>query len=84
MGEMVSGLALRDAAYRAIEAVRKLSRDIGIPDTLDEIAQIDEQSLEVLTDDALKSHRLVKVNPRTVQREDIKLMYAKLRSPTSC
>jgi len=43
MGERVEGLSLRDAAQKAVEAVRKLTIDLGMPQRLRDIGMKKEQ-----------------------------------------
>ena len=57
-------------AEAAIEAVRELNRDIGIPRTLRE-ADVVNEDLDVLAKDAAESHQ-VHTNPVPSTQEDMK------------
>jgi alcohol dehydrogenase class IV len=63
LGEDTSGLSRRDAAERAIAAIEKLNRRIGIPARLRELGARREQIPE-FAEKALKIARIVRVNPR--------------------
>jgi len=71
MGERVEGLSLRDAAQKAIEAVRKLTIDLGMPQRLRDIGMKKEQIPRVV--DILfapVNMWRVNCNPRDCSRED--------------
>ena len=71
MGERVAGLPLRDAAQKAIEAVRKLTMDLGMPQRLRDIGMKKEQIPRVV--DVLFSPVnmwRINSNPRDCSRED--------------
>lgn len=70
LGEDLSGLSLPDAAGLAIEAVRRLARDVGIPETLAE-AGMREEHIASVTDDAMKARVNIAINPRRVNREQM-------------
>lgn len=69
LGENVDGLSLRDAAYKAVEAVRKLNDDVGIPRGLSQ-AGVKEEHLERIASEAIKSGNIM-VNPRTSTVKDL-------------
>jgi len=71
MGERVEGLSLRDAAQKAIEAVRKLTIDLGMPQRLRDIGMKKEQIPRVV--DVLfapVNMWRINSNPRDCSRED--------------
>ncbi|MPN17630.1 1,3-propanediol dehydrogenase [bioreactor metagenome] len=74
LGENISALSERDAAYAAIESVRKLDADLNIP-ALAEIGA-KETDLEEL---AMRSSVNVSVgsNPRQVTKDDFYAMFKK-------
>lgn len=53
MGENIEGLSPEQAADRAIEAIRKLASDIGIPSGLKELGA-KEEDLELLAEHAIQ------------------------------
>ncbi|PGY15303.1 iron-containing alcohol dehydrogenase [Bacillus sp. AFS031507] len=75
MGENLEGLTLMERAEAAVNAVKKLSRDIGIPTTFAEF-QIDESQLDRMVKDAMLSGNIA-VNPRTTTYEDVIELYRK-------
>jgi alcohol dehydrogenase class IV len=74
MGEDVSGLSLMDAAAKAVEAVKKLSNDIGIP-KLSKFG-VTEADLPKLAEEAMKGGDRW-TNPRDTNLEDFIEMYKK-------
>lgn len=73
MGEKVEGLSLEEAADRAIDAIKKLASEIGIPSGLKELGA-QEQDLEILAGNAMKDVcRLT--NPRELSKEEIIEIY---------
>lgn len=74
LGETVEGKSLRDAAMAVVDAVVKLSQDIGIPQRLSEVG-VTERDLEALTDGALAQTRLLTNNPRIMTKQDIYRIY---------
>lgn len=75
MGVDITGMSKDTAAKAAVEAVRQLSKDINIPQTLKEI-NIPEESLDKLSKDAL-SDVCTGGNPKDVTLEDILGLYKK-------
>jgi alcohol dehydrogenase class IV len=69
MGECVEGLPAIDAAYQAVEAVKRLSEDIGIPKSLKELG-IKEEWIKGIAEEAMKSGNIA-VNPRKPTVEDM-------------
>jgi alcohol dehydrogenase class IV len=63
LGESVAGLSLRAAAERSVEAVRQLSRDVGLPGGLRAVG-VPELALEGFVPGALSAARLITNNPR--------------------
>ena len=75
MGEKIDGLSKEDAAKIAVQAVRKLSKDVGIPQSLKDI-NIKEADLPRLAKDALKDV-CTGGNPKDVNENDILEIYKK-------
>jgi len=69
MGEVVSNLSIRDAAYMAVEAIENLIDDCGIIDTLETLG-IDRKDFPILADTAMTVARPLENNPRKVTEED--------------
>ena len=75
MWEKTDGLGSKEAALLAVEAVRKLSKDVNIPANLREL-KIKEEDLPRLAKDAL-ADVCTGGNPRDVTLEDILSLYKK-------
>lgn len=73
MGVDTAGMSKEDAAKAAVEAVRQLSKDISIPQTLREI-EIKKEDLPRLAKDAL-ADVCTGGNPKDVVLEDILKLY---------
>lgn len=79
MGEKIEGLSLYDAANKSVEAVRRLIRDIGLPQNLKEATDITitDADIQEMVEEV---HSKYKINPRDVSSEDIvKLFRAAIR-----
>ena len=69
MGEKVDQLSPTDAAYRAIEAIRRLSRQVGIPENLRSLG-VKEEDFEIMAENAMKDVCQL-TNPRRATKEQI-------------
>jgi alcohol dehydrogenase len=69
LGAAVSGLPVLEAARRSVEAVRELSRDIGIPKSLSGFG-VREEHVGKVVEEAIKSGN-VPVNPRRADADDL-------------
>lgn len=69
MGERIEGLTMMEAAYKAVDAVRKLSEDVGIPKGIREMG-VTEADIDVLAEDSMKSGN-IQANPRVTTKKDI-------------
>ena len=76
MGVDVTGMSVAEGAVAAVEAVKKLSLDLGIPQTLREI-NIPENALELLAKDAF-ADVCTGGNPREITEKDILDLYKKV------
>ncbi|MBQ2735867.1 MAG: iron-containing alcohol dehydrogenase, partial [Clostridia bacterium] len=76
MGVDVSGMTVSEGAKAAVEAVKQLSIDLGIPQTLREI-NIPEDALELLSKDAF-GDVCTGGNPREITDKDILDLYKKV------
>lgn len=69
LGEPVEGLSDRDAAEKSIAAVERLIDDIGIPKKMREVNITEDMLPQIL--DLTMNYRLLALNPRKLNREDI-------------
>ena len=69
LGEQVDGLSPMEAALRAADSVRRLARDVGIPERLGHFG-VAESHVAAIVDEAMKSGN-VAVNPRFTTAEDL-------------
>jgi len=67
MGEDTTGLTTMEAARLSVQAVRELSRDLGIPESFKAFG-VKEESIPALVEDSMRSGN-VPVNPVRVTRE---------------
>ncbi|MBM3301947.1 MAG: iron-containing alcohol dehydrogenase, partial [Deltaproteobacteria bacterium] len=74
MNEPVAGLPSRSAAAAAVDAVRTLCEDIGIPSTLSDIG-IPKADIPLLIEGALKVTRPVENNPRSLGEQEAHWIY---------
>ncbi len=75
MGVDVSGMSKAEGAKAAVEAVKKLSLDLNIPQTLREI-KIPEEALEQLSKDAF-ADVCTGGNPREITQKELLALYRK-------
>jgi alcohol dehydrogenase class IV len=75
MGEDIRGLSIDGASKKAVEAVRNLLSDIGIPKNLRE-AGAGKEGIEVMGQEAIQS-KLQLNTPRKINLEDVKVLYEK-------
>ncbi len=73
MGEDIEGLDEMEAATCAVEAVKALGQDVGIPDTLAE-AGAKPEGIPVMAEDAMKSGN-IPINPRKTTINDVIALY---------
>ena len=79
MGENVDGISPRDAAEKALAAIKKLSTDIGIPAGLIELGKrygkdVNAKDIDTMTGNAQKD-ACGMTNPRTPTDNDVKAIY---------
>jgi alcohol dehydrogenase class IV len=70
LGEDVEDMEVERAAERAVEAVEKLRADIGIPQRLRDVG-VTEDQLRPFAEKACSIRRILRVNPRPVEVEDV-------------
>lgn len=76
MEQNIQGLSRREAAQKAVDAVRQLAKDVGIAEDLSQVG-LDRQYLERLSDNAMRDVCLL-TNPRDVSKEDILKLFKSL------
>ncbi len=76
MGENIEGLSLRDAAFKTIDAMTNLAKDINVPTRLRDLGIL-EEAIPQLAKDASKQQRLLSQNPRKLSESDIEKIYRK-------
>lgn len=76
LGEDTDGLSPIEAARLAVDAVRALADDVGIPRSLREVGVADVM-VESLADGAMKAAVGVSLNPRRPSRQDVVALYRK-------
>ncbi len=69
MGENIDGLSVIEAAEVAMESIKRLAKDVGIPSGLKELG-VKEEDLPILAENALKDACGL-TNPRTATKEEI-------------
>ncbi|MHB1132904.1 MAG: iron-containing alcohol dehydrogenase [Chloroflexota bacterium] len=74
MGECTDGLCPREAAYKSVEAVRKLSQDVGIPQRMRDVG-VPESAIEPFVPGAMATARLMDNNPRKLTESDVLAIY---------
>jgi alcohol dehydrogenase len=74
LGDSVVGLSPRWVAQNAVDAVRALADDIGIPQSLTELG-IPKADIHMLVDGALKVTRPVENNPRLLGPKEAEEIY---------
>lgn len=74
MGEKTEGLSEREAADKAVKAMARLAKDIGIPASLKEVG-VEKKDLRSLAEEAMKQERLLSNNPRKLTLDDIHTIY---------
>jgi alcohol dehydrogenase len=73
MGEDIAGLSTTKMAEKALEAIKKLSTDVGIPANLGELG-VKEKDLETMSNNAMKDACSF-TNPRTATLNDVINIY---------
>lgn len=75
-GENTSGLCMTDAAALAIKAVRKLARDLNIPDSLPDLV-LQKEQIEFLSKNAVQDACMV-TNPRDMSAKEVNTLLQKV------
>jgi alcohol dehydrogenase class IV len=74
MGECTEGLSVREAAFKAVDAMTNLANDVNVPTRLRDV-DIPEDAIPQLAKDAFKQERLLSQNPRKLSEKDIEGIY---------
>ena len=74
MGEPVDGLSARDAAQAAVDAIRQLAQDVGIPQRMREVG-VPQEAIPGMAAAAVQITRLMDNNPRKLSQEEIQRIY---------
>ncbi|GHU35696.1 alcohol dehydrogenase [Betaproteobacteria bacterium] len=74
LGEETCGLSTREAALLAIQAVKDLSVDIGIPQGMRYLG-IPQDAIPTMAEGAIEVTRLMGNNPRTITVKDVQKIY---------
>jgi alcohol dehydrogenase len=77
MGEPIDGLSPREAASRALEAIRHLLRSVDLPVSLRELDITDKTRIPRWAVEAHKEQRLLSRSPRVLSVKDIEKIYEK-------
>jgi alcohol dehydrogenase len=74
LGERVEGLSAVDAGEKAVEAISRLSADIGIPGRLSEV-KVKEEGIPQLAADTMNMKRAMGANPRVAKQEEVEKLF---------
>ena len=74
LGEKVKELSVKEAAVLAVETVKQLAKDIGIPQRLSDLG-IPETAIPGMAEEAMKVARPLENNPRPVSLEEAIRIY---------
>ena len=74
LGEKVEGRSVREAAVLAVETVKQLAKDLGIPQRLSDLG-IPETAIPGMAEEAMKVARPLENNPRPVSLEEAIRIY---------
>jgi alcohol dehydrogenase class IV len=75
MGERIDEISVRDAAYRSVEAMKKLIGDLSLPLTLKE-CKVEKEDLQTFSETVNRLYKNnININPREMRVEDIRQIY---------
>jgi alcohol dehydrogenase class IV len=74
MGINTQGKSEREAAYSAVDAVRQLIEDIGLPSRMREIG-VKEEDIRPMAEATMGITRLLRGNPRRVTADDLEEIF---------
>lgn len=73
MGEFVEGCSPQEAAWKAIQAVRSLAKDVRISERFSDLG-MQQQHIPILSEEALADACMI-TNPRDLSMDDVKDLY---------
>jgi alcohol dehydrogenase len=76
LGESIHDLSAMEAARLAVDAVRELAADVGIPRNLREVG-VTEGMIDPLADGAMQAVLGIALNPRRPNRQEVAALYRK-------
>ena len=74
MGEAVEGLSAREAARKAVDRIKQLILDVGLPSRMREIG-VKESDIRPMAEATMGVTRLLRGNPRRVTADDLEAIY---------
>ncbi len=74
MGEETDGLSLREAAMRAVVAVKDISNDVGVPQRLRDL-DVPQDALEGMAVATMEVTRLMSNNPKELSLDDVRAIW---------
>lgn len=77
LGENINGLTLNEAGNKAVDAVRKLNEELGMPKSLEDV-NINEKDIPTLAKDAMGFPGMRGANPRIATQNDIENLFRKM------
>jgi alcohol dehydrogenase len=77
LGEKVEGISVKEAAIRAVDSVKRLAKDLGVPQRLSDLG-IPEAAIPGMAEEAMKVTRPLENNPRPVSLAETIHIYQKV------
>jgi len=77
LGEKVEGLSVREAAIRAVDLVKRLAKDLGVPQRLSDLG-IPAAAIPGMAEEAMKVTRPLENNPKPVSLGETIRIYQKV------
>ena len=75
MGERIEGLSVFEAAYRSVEAMKRLLQDLSLPSRLRD-CKAKKEDFQAFSETVLKLYaHHINNNPRDMRVEDVKQVY---------
>jgi alcohol dehydrogenase len=77
LGEKVEGLSVKEAALLAVDSVKRLAKDLGVPQRLSDLG-IPAAAIPGIAEEAMKVTRPLENNPRAVSLAETIRIYQKV------
>jgi alcohol dehydrogenase len=74
LGERIEGLSEFEAARKAVDHIKKLIIDVGLPSRMREIG-VKESDIRAMAENTIQLESLLRLNPRKLSLEDIESIY---------